>query len=186
MPSCMSLKFRQSSLGFVRPCTQEHVAAESFPVRHFLKSLAKVSRVSLQVETLVASIAMARFPSSQLAPALTEQFASFSRTAFASARLELSPSQPVPFPVASFIASSASLKVEAELFFLSFISLPQLSTLLASLNSTWALLNFFVLATRSVKHWSCLPFVAEVLRSPLFSPFLRFFGEFFFCPFLSS
>ena len=27
------------------------------------------------------------------------------------------------------------------------------SILLASLNSTWALLNFFVLATMSVKHW---------------------------------
>ena len=93
-----------------------------------------------------------------------------------------------PFPVASFIASSASLNVEAELFFLFFISLPQLmimmiimltktmtmtmamttkvtmritimmmshvSILLVSLNSTWALLNFFVLATMSVKHWS--------------------------------
>ena len=33
---------------------------------------------------------------------------------------------PVPFPVASFIASSASANVEAELFFLFFISLPQL------------------------------------------------------------
>ena len=33
---------------------------------------------------------------------------------------------PVPFPVASFIASSASAKVEAALLFLFFISFPQL------------------------------------------------------------
>ena len=36
------------------------------------------------------------------------------------------------------------------------VVLSHLSTLLASLNSTWALLNFFVFATRSAKQVSCL------------------------------
>merc|ERR1712012_240202 len=106
-----------------------------------------------------------KYPSSQLSPALVEQFASFAWTFLASSRLALSPSQPVPFPVASFIASSASAKVEAALVFLFFISFPQLSTLLASLNSTWALLNFFVFATRSAKQVSCLP-LARSLGAP--------------------
>merc|ERR1712012_183770 len=120
-----------------------------------------------------------KYPSSQLSPALVEQFASFAWTFLASSRLALSPSQPVPFPVASFIASSASAKVEAALLFLFFISFPQLSTLLASLNSTWALLNFFVFATRSAKQVSCLP----LARSPpcllIDFCFLTFFSLFF-------
>merc|ERR1711973_456938 len=119
----------------------------------------------------VELIGVASLPSSQLSPALVEQFASFACTFLASSRLALSPSQPVPFPVASFIASSASAKVEAALVFLFFISFPQLSTLLASLNSTWALLNFFVFATRSAKQVSCLP-LARCLDKDLASPCL--------------
>merc|ERR1712012_186611 len=130
-----------------------------------------------------------KYPSSQLSPALVEQFASFAWTFLASSRLALSPSQPVPFPVASFIASSASAKVEAALLFLFFISFPQLSTLLASLNSTWALLNFFVFATRSAKQVSCLP----LARSPpcllidfcFLTFFSLFFGLSFFAVFFS-
>merc|ERR1712013_592086 len=165
-------------------------------VRQNLKSLAKASSVSLQVDTRVESIGVASLPSSQLSPALTEQFANFAWTSLASARLALSPSQPVPFPVASFIASSASAKVEAALVFLFFISFPQVWTLLQSLYSTWALLYFFVFATRSAKHVSPVVFLPlalldEDLASPFcllpaFSFFLfSFFPDFFppfFCP----
>merc|ERR1712013_810051 len=195
-PSCMVLKTRHSSPGFVRPCTQEHISASLDLVRQTLKSLAKASSVSLQVDTRVESIGVASLPSSQLSPALTEQFANFAWTSLASARLALSPSQPVPFPVASFIASSASAKVEAALVFLFFISFPQVWTLLQSLYSTWALLYFFVFATRSAKHVSPVVFLPlalldEDLASPFcllpaFSFFLfSFFPDFFppfFCP----
>jgi len=78
-PSCIFLKFRHSELGFSRPCIQEHITASSDDLaRQSLKAFAKVSRVSLQDDTRVELIGVASFPSSQLSPALAEQFASFS------------------------------------------------------------------------------------------------------------
>merc|ERR1719431_2032917 len=68
--------------------------------------------------------------------------------------MDASPSHPFPPFVAPSIASRESLKVLAELSFLFFISLPHAIIRLASRCSDWALLNFLVLVTRSMKHWS--------------------------------
>merc|ERR1719300_1472771 len=77
------------------------------------------------------------------------------------------------------------MNVDAELFFLFLIRLPQLSILLTSLNWTWALSNFFDLLT--IKHWSCLSILVGVVVAPShFVSFLRSFLDFFFGIFFVS
>merc|ERR1719431_2126058 len=101
--------------------------------------------------------------------------------------MDASPSHPFPPFVAPSIASRESLKVLAELSFLFFISLPHDIIRLASLCSDWALLNFLVLVTRSMKHWSVvLPefFRMDFLPFPFPFPFFFLdFLDFFFLPF---
>merc|ERR1719431_1335863 len=105
--------------------------------------------------------------------------------------MDASPSHPFPPFVAPSIASRESLKVLAELSFLFFISLPHDIIRLASLCSDWALLNFLVLVTRSMKHWSVvLPefFRMDFLPFPFPFPFsfLDFFAFFLFFASLAS
>merc|ERR1719431_2156999 len=105
--------------------------------------------------------------------------------------MDASPSHPFPPFVAPSIASRESLKVLAELSFLFFISLPHDIIRLASLCSDWALLNFLVLVTRSMKHWSVvLPefFRMDFLPFPFPLPFffLDFFAFFLFFASLAS
>merc|ERR1719431_1904005 len=101
--------------------------------------------------------------------------------------MDASPSHPFPPFVAPSIASRESLKVLAALSFLFFISLPHDIIRLASLCSDWALLNFLVLVTRSMKHWSVvLPefFRMDFLPFPFPFLFLDFFDFFLPFPFL--
>merc|ERR1719431_648362 len=101
--------------------------------------------------------------------------------------MDASPSHPFPPFVAPSIASRESLKVLAELSFLFFISLPHAIIRLASRCSDWALLNFLVLVTRSMKHWSVVLlefFRMDFLPFPFPFLFLDFFDFFLPFPFL--
>merc|ERR1719431_2526762 len=99
--------------------------------------------------------------------------------------MDASPSHPFPPFVAPSMASRESLKVLAELSFLFFISLPHDIIRLASRCSDWALLNFLVLVTRSMKHWSVV--LPEFFRTDFLPfPFLDFFAFFLFFASLAS